>query len=521
MSSKTNFKKSRKVLSVLMALMLTLCLCFSAIPQVSAVTTADEKVDEVKNSILQVVMTYQPDKNDSIVISSGTCFLINSTTAVSCAHIFDPSINKELREMIKSTYGPDHEFDTKNIKSYQILVNGGVPVNATLRKINNKADYSIIKLDETVARPTVTLGHSDEMKITQQIYTLGFPSTVTSLQDSKTYTIDQVAITSSTVSNISTTDGVDYITHNANISNGNSGGPLVDEEGNVVGINLYKTNDDYFLAASIDQVVALLDDLDIEYTRSNGSGQKSDVTEPETQEATEQVTETKEAVISEETTGIATTVENKNGSGVANEMDITKLIIIIAIAVLVIVVIVVVILIVVNSKKKTKPAHMPTPVPGPRPTPAPMSTPPYPSAPGPRPNPTPNPTPYSTTVANNDGAGETSVLNDGAGETTVLGNQSTGYTMIRKRNNEKININKPEFIIGKERRRVDYCISDNNSISRVHAKIKVRAGRCYIADLGSTNCTYVNGAKLSPNQEVILSKGDHIKVSDEEFEFLG
>ena len=93
--------------------------------------------------------------------------------------------------------------------------------------------------------------------------------------------------------------------------------------------------------------------------------------------------------------------------------------------------------------------------------------------------------------------------------------------MIRKRNNEKISINKPEFIIGKERRRVDYCISDNNSISRAHAKIKVRAGRCYISDLGSTNCTYVNGVKLSPNQEVILSKGDKIKISDEEFEFLG
>ena len=113
------------------------------------------------------------------------------------------------------------------------------------------------------------------------------------------------------------------------------------------------------------------------------------------------------------------------------------------------------------------------------------------------------------------------MLNDGAGETTVLGNQNAGCTMIRKRNNEKISINKPEFIIGKERRRVDYCISDNNSISRAHAKIKVRAGRCYISDLGSTNCTYVNGVNLSPNQEVILSKGDKIKISDEEFEFLG
>ena len=127
----------------------------------------------------------------------------------------------------------------------------------------------------------------------------------------------------------------------------------------------------------------------------------------------------------------------------------------------------------------------------------------------------------SPTIMNNEGAGETSVLNSGEGETTVLGNQSTGFFLVRKSNGERININKPEFIIGKERRRVDYCISDNGSISRTHAKLRIRADRCYISDLGSTNCTFVNGSKISPNQEVVLSKGDEISISDEKFEFIG
>lgn len=512
MSSKTKFKNGRKVLSIMMALMLSLCVVFSVIVPASAVTTADEKVDEVKNSILQVRMTYQPDKNENVIISSGTCFLINSTTAISCAHIFDPSINKDLRDLIADTYGANHVFDTKNVKSYQIFVNGGVPVNATLRKINTKADYSIIKLDETVARPTVTLGYSKDLKITQQIYTLGFPTTVSDLQDSKTYTTDQVTITSSTISNISQTDGVDYITHNANISNGNSGGPLVDEDGNVIGINLYKTKDDYFLAAAIDQVVALLDDLDIEYTRS-GEPSAEPATEPETQAVTEEATEAPATTKVETPTEIAP-IE-------PNGMDTTKLIIIIAIAVLVVVVIVVVILIILNSKKKSS-EKVPTPVRGGTVMPGPGVPPQSGARPSQPPYNRPSTPQYpSATVPSNEGNGETSVLNDGAGETTVLGNQQTGFTIIRKRNSEKININKPEFVIGKERRRVDYCISDNNSISRVHAKIKVRGGRCYIADLGSTNCTYVNGNKLSPNQEVILSKGDQIKISDEAFEFLG
>lgn len=509
MSSHIITKRSRRIAAIIMALALSLCMVFSAIAQTGAVTTADEKVDEVKNSILQVVMTYQPDDSSYAVWSSGTCFLINSTTAISCAHIFDPSINTDLAKKMTEAYGPDHVFDTKNVKSYQILVNGGVPVNASLRKINKTADYSVIKLDETVARPTVTLGFSKDLKITQQIYTLGFPSTVANLQDSRTYTTEQVTITGSTVSNISTTNGVDYITHNANISNGNSGGPLVDESGRVIGINLYKTNDDYFLAAAIDQVAALLDDLDIEYTRAGGTPEPTTKgkEEPTTIKATEAPTEP-------ETTEPVPAPDNG------------KTIIIIAIAVIaVIIVAVIVAIIVINSKKKKNQPKPPTG--GGTVAPGPMSNGPQGGAP--RPSQPPyggnqqynRPPQSAPTVPGNEGAGETSVLNDGAGETTVLGVQSAGYAMIRKRNNEKITINKPEFLIGKERRRVDYCISDNNSVSRAHAKIKVRAGRCYIADLGSTNCTFVNGVKLSPNQEVILSKGDVIKISDEEFEFMG
>lgn len=510
MSSHIITKRSRRIAAIIMALALSLCMVFSAIAQTGAVTTADEKVDEVKNSILQVVMTYQPDDSNYAVWSSGTCFLINSTTAISCAHIFDPSINTDLAKKMTEAYGPNHVFDTKNVKSYQILVNGGVPVNASLRKINTNADYSVIKLDETVARPTVKLGFSKDLKITQQIYTLGFPSTVANLQDSRTYTTEQVTITGSTISNISTTNGVDYITHNANISNGNSGGPLVDENGYVIGINLYKTNDDYFLAAAIDQVAALLDDLDIEYTRPDGG-----TVEPTTKGGEEPTTiKPTEAPTEPVTTEPATVPDNG------------KTIIIIAIAVIaVIIVAVIVVIIVLNSKKKKNQPKPPTG--GGTVAPGPMSNGPQGGAP--RPSQPPyggnqqynRPPQSAPTVPSNEGAGETSVLNDGAGETTVLGNQSAGYSMIRKRNNEKITINKPEFLIGKERRRVDYCISDNNSVSRAHAKIKVRAGRCYIADLGSTNCTYVNGVKLSPNQEVILSKGDKIKISDEEFEFMG
>ena len=119
------------------------------------------------------------------------------------------------------------------------------------------------------------------------------------------------------------------------------------------------------------------------------------------------------------------------------------------------------------------------------------------------------------------GVGETSVLGGGAGETSVLGGGSMQptATLIRKKNGEIANIAKPMFVIDKERQKVDFCIPDNNSVSRKHANIVCKDGIYYIVDNNSTNYTFVNGNKINPNQEVKLNSGDKIKLADEEFEF--
>ena len=125
----------------------------------------------------------------------------------------------------------------------------------------------------------------------------------------------------------------------------------------------------------------------------------------------------------------------------------------------------------------------------------------------------PTPTPV------NDGAGETSVLNDGAGETTVLGNNIPGAVLIRKKNNERITITKAVFKIGKERRKVDYCISDNTNISRSHADVVFKDGQFFIIDNNATNGTSINGTSVPAGQERKLNNNDVIKMADEEFQF--
>ena len=95
-----------------------------------------------------------------------------------------------------------------------------------------------------------------------------------------------------------------------------------------------------------------------------------------------------------------------------------------------------------------------------------------------------------------------------------------GRTIIRVKTGERININKPEFIIGKERRRVDYCVSDNSSVSRTHVKLISRAGELHIMDMNATNGTFVNGTRISGGQEARISSGDKFKLADEEFQVL-
>ena len=96
-----------------------------------------------------------------------------------------------------------------------------------------------------------------------------------------------------------------------------------------------------------------------------------------------------------------------------------------------------------------------------------------------------------------------------------------GYPyLLRSKTNEKVLMNKPSFIIGKERAYVDYWIGDNPSISRSHAKLICQDGLYYIVDTNSTNHTYVNDEKIPSNQEIPIGWGAIIRLADEEFKFI-
>lgn len=92
-------------------------------------------------------------------------------------------------------------------------------------------------------------------------------------------------------------------------------------------------------------------------------------------------------------------------------------------------------------------------------------------------------------------------------------------TLLRCITNEMIPLNKQVFRIGKEMSCSDYCVNNNDKVSRSHADIVSRGERYFIKDLNSKNGTFVNGTIILVGQEMEIFDGDHIRLANEEFEF--
>lgn len=107
---------------------------------------------------------------------------------------------------------------------------------------------------------------------------------------------------------------------------------------------------------------------------------------------------------------------------------------------------------------------------------------------------------------------------EGAEKTSLLGVNPRGMVVMRMRTEEEFLVDKDVYMMGKERVRVDYCITSNPAVSRTHAKLTRKDGKLYIEDMNATNGTYVNGERIRAGEAVPLEVGDRFRLADEEFQ---
>lgn len=82
----------------------------------------------------------------------------------------------------------------------------------------------------------------------------------------------------------------------------------------------------------------------------------------------------------------------------------------------------------------------------------------------------------------------------------------------------KVHLTGNDILIGKNQQYADIII-DSPAVSRIHARLKFRAGRYFIEDLSSRNGTSVNGEAVCGEEERVLSEGDVITFADVSYIF--
>ena len=487
--------------------------CFSA-TSASAESGASDAVKANEKGVVRIECVYG---DEELPVLSRTGFIINNTTVVTSKEIL--GFNAE--EILRRTQGNAIENYDKNKLKFKVKI-GKVYVNATNRMRDTEMQFAILGLESPIDLESSTynqlaLGNSDKVETTQTVYSIGFAT-----NDDK-YIINEGKVTR--------IDKFIQFTM-PNPVDGFIGSPVINEGGAVVALTYSKRTDGYD-AVPINEVISVCNDFGIQKTLASESD--SSVTSEVTSKSSEASITSKP--VPEESLNSEIVSQHTQSSffpfeGSTSVVDIPEqkedntvlIIVIVGIGVVVVALIAVMIVIASRKKPSTVSSASSSNYPVPSAT-QPKQTPPqaYSTPPAYTPPTAPNNSGYNPYMSQ--GAGETTVLDEGAGETTVLGGGATAGipsgVLVNSKTGERIIINKPEFAIGKERSRVDYCISDDNSVSRLHLKIRVKGGRCYVVDMGSKNGTYINGSKLVPNQEMPIHNGDKLKISMIEFEFKG
>ncbi len=145
-------------------------------------------------------------------------------------------------------------------------------IPATVSYFDVSVDFCILKVETPItSRVPITMLSAETVEPTQSVYALGFPAVADDLNDIGFVLpsrVDDVTVTTGTVTkNHASSEGADFIQIDATINGGNSGGPLVTEEGYCVGINSFTATRGQTTngAIYIDYVFDALEGLEVEY----------------------------------------------------------------------------------------------------------------------------------------------------------------------------------------------------------------------------------------------------------------
>ncbi|XP_054469699.1 serine protease HTRA2, mitochondrial-like [Anoplopoma fimbria] len=142
-----------------------------------------------------------------------------------------------------------------NKRGVRVKLTNGEMYNATVQDVDPVADIATIKISARNPLPTLTLGRSSDVRQGEFVVAMGSPF---SLRNTITSGIISSVQRGSKELGLSNSN-MDYIQTDAAIDFGNSGGPLINLDGEVIGINTMKVTAGISFAIPSDRVTLFLD----------------------------------------------------------------------------------------------------------------------------------------------------------------------------------------------------------------------------------------------------------------------
>ncbi len=212
--------KKRFTVRILLAAIAALLLLSTG---ASALAAANQSVNEARNGVVRIFtgpFTYRGEEG----YATGSGFAVGVKGRSSDIFITNYHVVADAPE-----------------KVYIVLTDeDGEFIHCDILAYDEKVDYAILKAERVITeRSSLPLMPTSQVMVAEDVFALGFPGTSDLFtQGAIDSTVDDITVTSGTVSKtLTASDGVDYIQHDATIHSGNSGGPLLTEEGYVVGLN--------------------------------------------------------------------------------------------------------------------------------------------------------------------------------------------------------------------------------------------------------------------------------------------
>ncbi len=480
--------------------LLAVCLCIFCPEKVSAAQAGPAA--GAKAGVVEVQSGFLDKKGKFRVMKSASGFLISNDTDDTYIITNCSNVSNTLQAIKK--YCKKNSIDTADMQfsnQIQVVVKGDITADAEVVVKSTEKDYCVLSAANVVSqKESLKLGDSSRAAVQDPVFAYGFLKDAGMQEGAMDYSEADVKMLQGVLTeNETNLDQNAYLVHTAPITQGYAGGPLLDADGYVIGVNCRQPSEDDTGAAyalPVNEICAVLDNFSIHY----GSRKIDEVYaglqalhqecaglyeaggyKRESAEALKKALTEAEEVLQQEKPGAAeleeagrALLEAKDGL-VLKMKKLTMLMIGLGVCDGILF-LWLLILAIKNASEKKK---------------------------------------MNRLLQNT--AGQNRPLQNTASQNRQAPSEYKMIRLTRKKTGQSIPVNRRNFSMGKNPSATDYCIADNQTVSRKHAVLYEKNGSWYIDDMDSLNGTYVNGSRVLPGQAVLVKDGDEIALSDESF----